>query len=77
VLPIPALRSQEPALNYRNQLVDTGKWKFSVTQNPNSNNNNNNNSSNSTTLKFPNKHDFETTGLLFSVGISFHTAYYR
>lgn len=65
------------ALNYRNQFFDKGNWKFSASQSTNSNNNNGNNSSNTTTLKFPNKHDFETSGLMLSIGLSFHTSYLR
>lgn len=63
------------ALNYKNQLIDKSNWKFSASQNQNSNSNNNNNTSNTTTLKFPNKNDFESSGLMFSIGLGFHTSY--
>lgn len=63
------------SINYRNQLFDKGNWRFSASQGTNSNNNNSNNSSNATTLKFPNKHDFDSSGLMFSIGLGFHTSY--
>lgn len=63
------------ALGYRNQFINNSKWKFSVSKNNNSSNSNTPNSSNIESIKFPNNHDFETSGLMFSLGLSFHTSY--